>query len=76
MCYFGEGEPILHVGRLGETALFVYLKFEEEGPNRRKGPRRRFDASEYVVWGGGIPLLSLDSMIWLAGPVPVRFGFS
>jgi hypothetical protein len=23
MCYFGEVEPVLHVGRLGESALFV-----------------------------------------------------
>jgi hypothetical protein len=26
MCYVGKGEPVLHVGRLGESALFVYLK--------------------------------------------------
>jgi hypothetical protein len=24
--YVGEGEPMLHVERLGESALFVYLK--------------------------------------------------
>jgi hypothetical protein len=33
MCYFGEGEPMLHVGRLGETALFVYMK---EGARARR----------------------------------------
>jgi hypothetical protein len=26
ICYVGEVEPVLHVGRLGESALFVYLK--------------------------------------------------
>jgi hypothetical protein len=26
MCYFGEVEPVLHVGRLGESAIFAYLK--------------------------------------------------
>jgi hypothetical protein len=31
MCYVGEVEPVLHVGRLDESALFVYLK---EGANR------------------------------------------